>query len=170
MKKIFKFFTVAVVMLSFSLAGYSQATATGNAAARILSPITLTAGADLNFATIYKSVGGGTVRVTPAGVRTVVAGTVTLAAAPVATAGTFTVGGDPALTYTITLPADGVVTISNGAVTMPVNVFTVTSASGTNTLSGAGSDLISIGADLIVGGGQASGTYTGTYNVTVQYN
>ncbi len=170
MKKIFTILAAAVIMLSFSLAGYSQVTTPGNAAARILSPITLTAGATLNFQTIYKSPGGGTVRVTPAGVRTVVAGTVTLQATPVATAGTFTVGGDPTLTYSITLPADGAVTISNGAVTMAVNGFAATSASGTNTLSGAGSDQINIGADLIVGAGQASGTYTGTYDVTVQYN
>ena len=35
---------------------------------------------------------------------------------------------------------------------------------------GTGTETFSVGATLTVGVGQASGTYTGTYPVTVQYN
>lgn len=169
MKKILKFFIAAIVMTGFTLTAFSQtsATANGTAAAVIIAPITLTAGTNLHFGVAYNT--GGTVIISVAGVRS---GTCAVSAAlPAHSAGTFTVTGERALTYTTTVPANGAITISNGAVTMAVNDF-VHNATGTipGVAPGTGSETFSVGATLTVGAGQASGTYTGTYPVTVQYN
>ncbi|MCX6335485.1 MAG: DUF4402 domain-containing protein [Bacteroidia bacterium] len=166
MKQIIRILTVAVVMIAYSVSASAQGSATtsGNAAARIIAPITLTVGTTLDFGTIYNT--GGTVIISTAGVRS---GTAAVKATPVPTAGTFTVAGEPTLTYAITLPADGVVTIASGVNTMPINSF-VSNPATTSTIPGGGSETLSIGATLTVAAGQASGNYTGTYSVTVQYN
>jgi hypothetical protein len=52
---------------------------------------------------------------------------------------------------------------------MTVNNFQSTPAAGAYTLAGATTTL-NVGADLNVGANQASGTYTGTFNVSVNYN
>lgn len=165
MKKATKIIAAVIVMFGFTLSAFSQgsATANGNAAARIIAPITLTAGTTLHFGTAYNS--GGTVIVSTAGVRS---GTCAVSAsAPLHSAGTFTITGEPTLTYTTTLPA-GTINITNVALnTMTVGTFN-SNASGT--IPGGGTETFSVGATLTVAVGQASGTYTGTYPVTVQYN
>ena len=169
MKQIFRFLFAATTMvaISISIEAQTSATANGTAGAVIIAPITLTAGTNLHFGVAYNT--GGTVIISTAGVRT---GTCAVSAAlPAHAAGTFTVTGERAQTYTTTVPADGTVTISNGAVTMAVNGFNH-NATGTipGVAPGTGSETFSVGATLTVGVGQASGTYTGTYPVTVQYN
>jgi uncharacterized protein DUF4402 len=83
------------------------------------------------------------------------------------TAAAFTVSGQGSATYAITLPASA--TVTSGANTMTVNGFTSNPA-GTGTLSGAGSQNLLVGATLNVGASQATGTYSGTFDVTVTYN
>lgn len=165
MKQIVKTLFAAVVMIAFSVTANAQgsATASGNAAARIIAPITLTAVNTLHFGTMFNNV-GGTVTVTPAGGRSAV-GVNLSALAPLHTAGSFDVGGEAGLTYTITLPADGTVTIASGANTMAINGFNYNAAA-TLTVP----ETFTVGAVLTVAAGQPSGTYTGTYSVTVAYN
>ena len=43
-------------------------------------------------------------------------------------------------------------------------------AGATPSLSGGGSDTFNVGATLNVGATQAAGTYSGTFDVTVNYN
>ncbi|HOO98242.1 MAG TPA: DUF4402 domain-containing protein [Bacteroidales bacterium] len=165
MKKIFMYLCAASLFVAFSmnLNAQSSATATGNAAARVIAPITLTAGTTLHFGTVYNT--GGTVIISTAGGRS---GTCAVsAAAPAHSAGTFTITGEPTLTYTTTLPVDGTVTITDGTNTMDVDGFN-SNASGT--IPAGGSETFSVGATLTVGVSQVTGAYTGTYNVTVQYN
>jgi len=52
---------------------------------------------------------------------------------------------------------------------MTVNTFTST-PSGTGQLSVLGSQALTVGATLVVGASQASGSYSGTFSVTVVYN
>jgi len=111
-------------------------------------------------------------------------GTVTLAANPPArissggvvllpsgswSGASFSVTGDPAATYAITLPGNGTVALTSGANTMAVNSFTSSPAS-TGQLGAGGSQTLSVGATLSVGNNQASGTYSGSFAVTVEYN
>jgi hypothetical protein len=145
----------------------SSATASANATARIIAPITLAQVTDLNFADVV-SAAAGTVVLPPVGARSFTGGATAGSATGVAAA-SFTVGGQASATYAITLPA-GTITITSGAGDiMTVGTFT-SSPSGTGTLSGTGSQTLLVGGTLNVGASQPQGTYTGTFNVTVAYN
>ncbi len=103
------------------------------------------------------------VTVTPAGARSSV--DVDLLGG-VPSAASFDVTGEPAQTYFITLPSPA--TLTSGGNTMTVDTFNH-DAGVTPTLAG-GSDTFNVGATLHVGATQASGTYSDTYSVTVNYN
>ena len=111
---------------------------------------------------------GGTVVVSATGVRSV-SGGVMLVPSGSGAAAQFAVSGDPNLTYSISLPADGVVALASSTNSMAVNTFT-SSPSSTGTLSAGGTQTVSVGATLNVGSNQAIGNYSGSFNVTVDYN
>ena len=157
----------ALTLVSTVSAASNTATATANANARIISPITLLKNVDLNFGDVIPSASAGTVVVDPAGARTF-SGGVTLGSGATVKAASFTVGGEPSATYAITLPA-AAITITNGAVNMTVGLFTSSPVT-TGTLTGAGVQTLTVGGTLIVGASQATGSYTGTFDVMVTYN
>ncbi len=140
------------------------ASATSNANAEIVAAIAIANTADLDFAAIVAAAGADTVVVSAAGARTC-GGTLTCTGA--VAAASFDVTGGANLGYSITLPASA--TISSGGNNMTVNAFT-DSLGGTGTLSGAGTQTFTVGATLNVGASQPAGSYTGTFNVTVDYN
>lgn len=111
---------------------------------------------------------GGTVTVSPAGGRSASGGVVLVPSGPGAAA-QFVVSGDANLSYAISLPGNGVVVLTSGANSMAVNNFT-SSPSLTGTLGGGGSQTLFVGATLSVGGNQATGSYSGAFDVTVNYN
>lgn len=111
---------------------------------------------------------GGTVVVSATGVRSA-GGSVMLVPSGTGAAAQFAVSGDPNATYSITLPADGVVTLASGGNSMAVNAFT-SSPSLIGLLNAGGTDTVSVGATLNVGSNQATGNYSGSFNVTVNYN
>lgn len=111
---------------------------------------------------------GGSVTVSANGVRST-SGGVMLVPSGAGAAAQFAVSGDPNLTYSISLPADGLGALASGANSMAVNTFT-SSPSLTGTLSAGGTDTVSVGATLSVGSNQAIGNYSGSFNVTVNYN
>jgi len=89
--------------------------------------------------------------------------------------GSFTVTGQAATAYTITLPADGVVVMTTGGgganETIAVDTFVSSPAAGANgVLSAGGTQSLFVGATrAALGASQLPGTYTGTYTVTVVY-
>ena len=170
MKQISKFFSLAIVMIAFTVSTYGQVSATATATATIVTPIAIANAGNMNFGNIAVSAAPGTVILAPAGTRTT-SGGVTLPIIPgTVTQAIFNVTGTPAYTYAITLPSVAT-TVTSGANTMTVTAFTST-PSGTGTLSGAGAQSINVGATLNVAANQASGTYvSGTpFTVTVNYN
>jgi hypothetical protein len=87
----------------------------------------------------------------------------------------YTVYGSKNAHYIVTLPANNVVTITNGASSMSVNnftIFTVNNGTGnaTGKLNLTGSDTFRVGATLILNNGQPAGVYSGTFTVSVAYN
>ena len=175
MKKIILFFAAIVMVAGFSNTVVAQTTANvdNNATATIIAPIGITAGADLAFGNIIKGAGDVTVDVN--GTRTISASMKPGNQNGTITAGVFNVSGEAAYTYTITLPANDVVTITDGSDPMDVNDFncftaTDNDAGVSGTLNGSGTDVITVGATLTVAADQATGAYTGTFNVTVAYN
>jgi len=121
----------------------------------------------LAFGEVAAGLTSGTVVVTPAGTRTLTGG-VTPGNSGGVTSASFTVSGIPLFTYSISLPGSAILTA--GANTMTVNTFT-SNPSGTGQLQLIiGTQTLTVGATLQVGASQGSGSYAGTFNVTVAYN
>lgn len=116
----------------------------------------------------FAAASGGSVTVSAGGMRSV-GGGVALLSAGAGTAAQFAVSGDANVTYAISLPADGTVSLASGTNSMAVNTFT-SSPSPTGTLGAGGAQTLSVGATLSVGSNQAIGSYSGTFDVTVNYN
>jgi hypothetical protein len=159
-----------IFTLSFCLIGlfstttvFAQATATANASATIVTPISISKNTDMNFGNVATDGSVGTVVLTPAAGRTPSGGVTLPATAGTVTAASFTISGSGSYTYAITLPSS--VIITSGSDQMTVDNFTSTPGT-TGTLT------ITIGATLNLVASQAEGTYTSDtpFAVTVNYN
>jgi hypothetical protein len=170
MKKGTKLIITAFVLLASASSAFAQATATATATATIVTPISITKTVDMNFGNVAVQVGtGGTVVMTPAGVRSVTGGVTLPAVTGTVAAASFTVNGQGAYTYAITLPA-GATTLTSGANTMTADTWTSTPIA-TGALT-AGTQTLTVGATLNVAAAQAPGVYVSgiPFNVTVNYN
>ena len=174
MKNFFKSLAIATVaFVGFSNSSFAQATATASASANIITPISIAKDVDMNFGNVAVSATiAGTAVLAPAGTRTTGgAGGVTLPATTgTVSAAQFTVSGQAAYTYAITLPTSCVIT-DGASHNMTVDNFTST-PSATGLLSGTGTQVLNVGATLNVSAAQASGLYTNATGVpvTVNYN
>lgn len=130
--------------------------------------LAVTSSAPLTFGRFAASTGGN-VTVSPGGVRTRSGGIVLLSSADGAPA-RFTLTGEPGAVYSIGLPADGSVILTSGSGhTMPVRSFSST-PNGAGQLSPGGSQTVSVGASLGVAAGQGVGSYSGSFQVFLNYN
>jgi hypothetical protein len=112
---------------------------------------------------------GGSITVGTSGARIKTGSVILVNQAGTASAAQFTISGTPSAMFTISLPVDGTVFLSDGASgSMALNGFT-SSPAAVGVLSGGGTLQISVGATLTVGGAQTTGNYTGAFNVTVNY-
>ncbi|HEY0611231.1 MAG TPA: DUF4402 domain-containing protein [Chitinophaga sp.] len=171
MKRILIPLSAALALFICSSKAIAQETATATATATIVTPIAITKATDMNFGNVaVQSATAGTVVLPPSATPTRgTTGGVTLpATAGTVSAASFTVTGEDAYTYSISLPAS--VTITSGSNSMTVNTFT-SSPSPTGLLTG-GEQTLFVGATLNVAAAQASGTYVSStpFNVTVNYN
>jgi len=167
MKKILLF---SVMLIAFASGIFAQSTDTEQttATATIVGPLALTKVSDMNFGTIAVTGTAGTVVLGTDNSRTAVGPALVPPAAGVAAS--FTVSGQASRTYTITLPANGTVSLISGANTMAANTF-VHNAGANPTLSGAGAAAFTVGATLSVAANQAAGSYTSAnFPVTINYN
>jgi len=144
------------------------ASATSNATATVMTPISISNTAALRFGK-FSALTGGTVVMSTAGARSAT-GAVVLSTTDAGGVAGFTVSGDGSATYAITLPNSATITHSvDNTKTMSVDTFS-SNPSGTGTLSAGGSQSLSVGATLTVGNAQTTGSYSGTFDVTVEYN
>ncbi|HUP91634.1 MAG TPA: DUF4402 domain-containing protein [Solimonas sp.] len=143
------------------------ASASADATATVVTPIAITSTADLVFGKFSAGTGGSVV-MSNAGARSKTGSVVLLTGTAGGAAG-FNVTGDANATYSISLPADDSVTVSDGAShSMAVDSF-ISNPGSSGTLTG-GAQAVAVGATLTVGSGQAAGAYTGTFAVGVEYN
>lgn len=170
MKKLTKFFVLAIVMLSFAASSFAQVTATATATATIITPIAITKTVDMNFGNVAVNASLGTVVLTPASTRSVTGGCTLPAVVGTVTAASFNITGLALATYSITLPG-AATTISFGANNMTVDTWTSTPTP-TGALSAGGAQTLTVGATLHVAGSQAPGIYVSAvpFSVTVNYN
>ena len=167
----FRFISMVMGFSMFITNAYAQATAAATATANVVTPISITKNADMNFGNVaVQNTIAGTVVLTPASTRTRTGGVTLPATTGTVTAASFTVTGTGAYTYSISLPGSAFITHSSGSPTLFVGSFTST-PSGTGTLTG-GTQTFTVGATLSVSAGAPAGIYTSTnpFNVTVNYN
>jgi hypothetical protein len=152
----------------------SAASATANASASVITPISVTSSGTLAFGKFAAGVSAGTVTINTAGARTVTGGVTASGGTP--GAASFTVTGEPSTTYTIDTSAT-TTTLTSGANTMALSLagdFTGAGATvappPSGTLSPAGTQTLFVGGSLVVGANQVNGSYTGTVSVAVAYN
>lgn len=149
---------LALGLMAYTPALLQAATATATATQSVILPITIAQVSDLDFGTA---------------VQGDIAKTVAPGTAEDAENASFTVTGEPSTAYTITLPANGVVTMSgsNGG-TIAVNDFvSFPAAGGGNTLPNTtGTVTLFVGATrAALGAGQTTGSYSGIFTVEVVY-
>lgn len=154
-------FTVGVE--DISAAEFTDTTANG--AASILAPISISSTTSMNFGTVGVAVTSGSLEIMPDG--TTIPINVTELAGGIASEGVFTVTGDGNAAYSVTLPTSTI--LSSGPNTVTVDSFNHDGGA-TPTIAGGGSRDLAIGATLNIGNNQLSGTYSGNYSVTVNYN
>lgn len=150
-------------LVGLSLASSAQAiTVAGTVQAVIKGAITATETQQMNFGTISSAATAGVVTMTAAGVRS----SSSLSFYNNSQAGIFNVTADPSTALTISF-ANG--TLSSGSNNMTLSNFTHSTSTGTDTTDSSGKLTLNVGADLNVGASQPSGSYSGTYNVTLSY-
>ena len=158
-----------IVIAGLLLAEASLAQTATTAASVIIDNrlIAITKTGDLNFGTIVPSLDiAGTASVSIGHVVTV--NNVVASSTTLARAATYSVTGNPLAEYNVTLPSS--ITLSNGAQTMTVNQFVRSGGVAALTMNTSGISSFNVGATLNVNANQASGTYTGNFDVTVAYN
>ena len=128
---------------------------------------TITQNVGLSFGSFVANTGGN-ITLSPASGRSNTGGLFLIPQSS-GSAAQFTVNGTPSSSYTITLPADGTVLLSNGSRHMAINGFT-SSPGNTITMPLNGTQMLSVGATLTVGNTQTPGSYTGSFSVTLNHN
>jgi hypothetical protein len=158
---------LATLSAGFFSTAVIAASDTANASATILAPLTITAdvAAEMDFGEISGDDIATSVIMSPAGGRASPDGAGIFGGTP--SGGKFDVTGAGTLTYNITLPANNVVTLTGFGTAMNVDDFT-DSVAGSASLVG-GTSTFDVGATLKLNPNQAAGLYTGTYDVTVNY-
>lgn len=162
---------IALVALFMFVAVMSYATetttGTGTAKAKIVAAATIeeVSGSALNFGTIFKKAGGGTVSMTAAESTSRTSSTLTFATGGYSSDHFLMSNLDVGTTYNLSVPASVSITRDGGSETMTVApVLSVTSFE-----ADAATKDIFVGGTLTVGDNQAVGQYSGTYLVTVTY-
>ncbi|BAX80063.1 DUF4402 domain-containing protein [Labilibaculum antarcticum] len=178
MKNLTKVFAIAIMMFGFATSSFAQAerSAAATASATIVQPISILQTDDMNFGNVAVQSTAGTVILSPSAVRSTTGGvTIPTVGSGAEQAAAFTVTGEGAYTYVITLPTADY-TISDGAENnMTVNAFTCngvdTEGVWTGTLA-SGTFALTVGATLNVDASQLAGVYTNEtgFEVTVNYN
>lgn len=150
----------------------AQSSVTAQVFAEVIPALTATETSQLNFGRFSPETQGGSVLVTPDGVRSTT-GSVELSGGTHNPA-SFYITGESNATFSIMLPsAPAVLTNTATSKMMHVSNWVSTPSQGTGTgLLTRGSQEVKVGATLIVGSMDDNpvGVYTGTYSITFGYN
>jgi len=161
-----------------AVAQKTDASASSVVSARLIKPLSIRKTGVLNFGTInvFDST-GGFVTITPAAVRSFTGGTANGRVGDAATTPAYAVAGTKNSTYTLTLPGDGEVSVydADNNSFMQVDGFNAKFAyplatANDSKLSTTGTDDFTVGATLVVARDQSTGIYTGSFDVSVDYN
>lgn len=161
-KNLLKMTVAALLVSGLFTSNAMAASTTGTADALVVTPITIgVGGSALSFGGIVGGAGtpAGNVAVDVFGVRLSALQLVS----PAGSVGTFDVVGDPNRAYNLIHSTTSI--LSGPGDPMTANLF----SSRQGNLSALGTDEITMFGNLDVGAAQAPGSYTGTFNMTVDY-
>lgn len=155
----------AVAALVMASSAQAATTATGNATAEVLSSLTVTAAADLQFGQIAANTGGSVT----VNADSSVASSGSLISTGTRSPALFNVAGSPNSMVVVSLPTAAVnLTRSGGTETMSLGGFNTTPSGGFQ-LNASGTGAFNVGGTLTVASGQVPGAYAGTFQVSVEY-
>ena len=165
--KLFVAAGAAALSVSLYSASTTAATVNANASANVLEPLGITVGATtMDFGDVAADpLVGTTVVLTTGGTASSTDGA---SVSGTSSAGAFNVTGAASAAYDISLPDDVTVVLTGAGTDMPVTGFT-SSLGASGTLDSLGQQSFTVGATLNINANQAADNYTGTYDVTVNY-
>lgn len=169
MKVYMTILAIAASSVGFATQANAQSEATATATATLITPISITKTADLNFGTVASSNTAGTVVLDYANVPTQTGG-VTLPDNSAASTASFTVTGQGTNSFSVSVPSTITLTAATGGATLTVD--DITADSGASTALATGTKTINVKATLKVPADATAGVYTNTtaLKVTVNYN
>ena len=146
----------------------STATVTSTASATVIQPISVAKTTDLAFGSFVRPGSGANAVVIDAttGARTLTGGGNASLASSTTSRAAFSVSGEGAQTFSITVPSTVTMLRSGGSETLPV---TLTPSAPSGTMVG-GSATFGVGGSLPLDNTVVGGAYSGNFNVTVGYN
>lgn len=158
----------AIAMIAITANSFGQETATGTSTTAVVAAISIAMETDLAFGNVTENGSGGTITI-PAesgAVATGGGGALPVAGTPVS-AGSFTVTGEAGKVFDITL-AGTTATLIGVVVTNLIEVTGLETSAATGTI-GQPTATFYVGGIITLAATQIVDTYTGTYDVTVQY-
>ncbi len=164
---------VAALALAGPAVAQTSATVSASSTATVIQPLSLSKTTDLAFGSFVRpATGTNNIVIDPGtGNRTLTGGGNATLATSTTSRAAFSVTGEGAQTFAITVPASVTIARSGGAETLPV---TLTPSAATGTLSGSaganGSATFGVGGSLPLDNTAVGGSYVGNFNVTVGYN
>lgn len=162
---------MAVALASPALAQTSANQSTTGSIA-IYQPIQLTKSSNLSFGTVMRptSGSGNVVIDAQTGAVTATGGITSVSGGTAASRATFTVNGDAGMNFNVQIPQSFNMTRSGGSETIPV---TLNGSMGggqlTGPAGGVGTANFGVGGMVTISSSTLSGSYTGTFTVTVAY-
>lgn len=167
MNKNLPFLIILFITLGGNYAFGQSQRAYAHARVNIIIPIAIVKNSDMNFGNVAVGGVGGTVILSPIGVRSTTGGVTLPAISGTISPAEFNVTGVAGSSFTITLPTTNH-QVKNGSNVMIINNFT-SSPSGTSTIGTTGR-IIKVGATLNIAPLQAPGTYTSVTPFEVRVN
>ena len=154
----------ALAALALSTPAFAAAsnTAQASASVNIVSPLTLTKNSDLDFGTVVGPFSGTAVEISNAGTPN--CGTLTCSGSP--SAANFTVSGGTA-NQALAVTVDPSVSMTSGGNTLVADL--TTDLPGAVSTDASGGATFGVGGKLTLAAGTVDGLYSGTFNVTVNY-
>lgn len=160
-------FIMILLLTPAMLTGKANAEALiGSSSANIEQAISIVENNAMDFATILPDMAGDVVELREFSVTSQSGNSVKTGSAWL---GIFEITGVPYSVVEVEV-TDTAIDLTGPGQTMVVNNFIRQKGSGTTlALDGTGSDLVYFGADLIINANQLPGQYSGTYNISVNY-
>jgi len=165
-----KFGILFIALIGFVVSANAQDSDFATSAATIITPISITKTANLNFGNVAVGATAGTAVLTTSGTVSGTAGVTIPTAGGSPTAAAFTINGETTNSFSIAFTNSSITLTKAGGGTMTVDNF-VSSLGATSALVG-GTKPLTVGATLNVAANQAAGLYENATDliVVVNYN